>query len=77
MPLKPNCNFNLILSLSSISLFADQDFANKLKDDLNKNDDGSRQLKEISTLSANQLFSILGLDDPQCDKNGDKVINGD
>lgn len=77
MPLKLNCNFEYYLSLSGISLFADQDFAAKLKDDLNKGDDGSRQLKEISSLSANQLFSILGLDDPQCDKNGDKVINGD
>lgn len=77
MPLRLNCNFEYYLSLSGISLFADQDFAAKLKDDLNKGDDGSRQLKEISSLSANQLFSILGLDDPQCDKNGDKVINGD
>lgn len=55
----------------------DRDFAAKLEADLNNNDDGSRQLKEISVLNAAQLFSILGLNDPSCDKNGDKVINGD
>lgn len=63
--------------MSNINLFVDRDFAAKLEADLNNNDDGSRQLKEISVLNAAQLFSILGLNDPSCDKNGDKVINGD
>lgn len=62
--------------MSSISLFADQGFAQKLQADLNQNDDGKRSLTEISKVSANQLFTILGLADPNCDTNGDNVING-
>lgn len=27
-------------------------------------------------MNAAQLFSFIGLNDPGCDKNGDKVING-
>lgn len=57
-------------------MFADQGFAQKLQADLNQNDDSKRSLTELSSLSANQLFTILGLDDPNCDANGDKVING-
>lgn len=77
MPLNQNCTSFCNISLENISKFADQSFATKLQADLNNDDDGSRQLKEISSLSANQLFSILGLNDPGCDRNGDKVINGD
>jgi len=62
--------------LSNINSFSDRTFANQLQADLNNNDDRSRQLKEISSLSANQVFTILGLNDPNCDKNGDKIING-
>ena len=63
--------------MSSINLFADQTFAKKLQADLNNDKDSSRQLKEISTINAAQVFSFLGLYDPGCDKNGDKTINGD
>ena len=62
--------------MSNINSFSDRTFANQLQADLNNNDDRSRQLKEISSLSANQVFTILGLNDPNCDKNGDKIING-
>jgi hypothetical protein len=57
-------------------LFTDQNFAQQLQSDLNQSDDSKRQLTQISSASANQLFTILGLDDPGCDQNGDSVING-
>lgn len=63
--------------MSSLSGFADQAFAAQLKADLNNNDDSKRTLKEISAVSANQLFTALSLDDPNCDANGDGVIKGD
>lgn len=66
-----------IFSLNNINSFVDRDFAAKLQADLNNNDDGSRTLKEISVTNAAQLFGVLGLNDPNCDRNGDKVINGD
>ena len=77
MLLRQSCKFLFYHSLNSISSFADTNFAKQLQADLNNNKDSDRQLKEISTLNANQLFSILGLNDPNCDKNGDKVIKGD
>ena len=48
-----------------------------LEKDLKESDDSQRQLKEIDNISANQLFGILGLADPQCDKNQDGTIKGD
>lgn len=44
---------------------------------MNNKDDGKRTLKELSALNANQVFGALGLDDPNCDANGDGVIKGD
>ena len=63
--------------MDNIDGFADRDFANALKADLNKEDDGDRKLRELSTVSANQLFTVLKLDDPGCDENGDGIIKGD
>jgi hypothetical protein len=63
-------------SLSNLNLFTDQSFAQQLQADLNQGDDSKRTLTQISSSSANQLFTILGLDDPGCDSNGDAVING-
>lgn len=63
--------------MDNISGFADQKFAADLKADLNQEDDDKRKLTELSAVSANQLFSVLKLDDPKCDANEDGVIKGD
>lgn len=33
-----------------------------------------RTLKIIDVVSANQVFSLFGLNDPNCDKNGNKYL---
>lgn len=58
-------------------MFADVKFRDQLVADLNNADDSKRSLKEISAVSANQLFTILNLHDPGCDKDGNGVVNGD
>ncbi len=72
-----NCTIIFYCRLSSLSGFADQKFAAQLQADLNNKDDSKRTLKELSAVSANQIFTVLGLDDPNCDANGDSVIKGD
>ena len=57
--------------------FSNQEFAKKLKADLEQADDSKRELKEIDTISAAQLFGILGLEDPERDANEDGKIKGD
>lgn len=63
--------------MANIGNFADEDFAKKLESDLKTDDDSDRKLVEISTLSANQLFTVLKVNDPNCDANDDGVIKGD
>lgn len=77
MPSRLNCTNVCYSRLASLKGFADQTFASQLEADLNNNDDSKRTLKELSPVSANQLFTALGLDDPNCDANGDGVIKGD
>ena len=76
-PSRRNCTFYDNVRLANIGRFADQTFAKQLEADLNEADDSKRKLKELTPLSANQLFSVLGLDDPDCDANDDGVIKGD
>lgn len=63
--------------MSNSNLFVDTQFRDQLVNDLNNSDDSKRSLKEISALSANQLFTVLGLYDPGCDKDNNGVIKGD
>ena len=63
--------------MDNLGAFADQNFAKMLEKDLKESDDSNRQLKELSTVSANQLFGILGLADPGCDKDSNGKIKGD
>lgn len=77
MASKLNCKIHIYHRLASSSQFADTTFRDQLVADLNQADDSKRTLKEVSALSANQLFTILGVYDPGCDKNNDGKINGD
>ena len=63
--------------MANIGGFANRDFADKLKADLNEGDDSKRSLKEIDAVSAQQLFAIFKIANPNCDANGDNNINGD
>jgi hypothetical protein len=74
---KKNCTYLKYISLANINGFADQSFAQKLKEDLNQSDDSKRTLTSLSAISANQLFGALGLTDPGCDTNGDGIVAGD
>ena len=58
-------------------VFADAAFGSTLKADLNNGDDSKRSLKELSATNAANIWTVLGLDDPKCDANGDGVVKGD
>ena len=64
-------------SLSNLDGLANQETAKALRADLNEKDEGKRTLKSIDTASVNQLFSVLGIKDPGCDKNNDNKVEGD
>ena len=51
--------------------------AQALKADLEQTDESKRTLKEIDTATVNQIFSLLGLKDPGCDKNNNNKVEGD
>ena len=57
--------------LTNIDRFTNAEFREQFKKDLNESDDSKRKLVSIDVLSADQLFSILNLPNPKCDKNGD------
>ncbi len=61
-------------SISNLSTFKDQTFAQQLKEDLNQDKDENRKLKQISPQSAEELFKIFGIKGIVCDTNGDGVI---
>ena len=63
--------------MANLGKFSDQNFAKQLEKDLNTEKDGDRSLEQIDPTSATQLFGILGLSDPKCDKDGDGAIKGD
>lgn len=71
------CIYLIEYRLASLNKFANQEVANSLKNDLNTADDSKRTLTKIDNLSANQLFSIFELKDPNCDKNNDGFVTGD
>lgn len=62
--------------MANLNSFSNEDFRNKLESDLYENNDSKRQLKSIDVLSAKQLFTIMKIDDPECDHNKDGEING-
>jgi hypothetical protein len=45
--------------------------------DLNESDDSKRTVTSIDVTTTNQLFSVFGLKDPNCDKNADGQVSGD
>lgn len=55
VPIPPNP------SISNLSTFSDQQFAQQLQQDLNEDNDKNRKLKQISPQSAEELFKIFGL----------------
>lgn len=63
--------------LGNIDKFANQDTALKLKADLEEPDAKKRTLEALDTATANQVFSLFGLQDPGCDKSGNGLIEGD
>lgn len=68
---------HLSYSISNLAKLANKDLADKLRNDLNTEDDSKRTVKSIDVASANQIFSIFGLKDPGCDKNKDGQITDD
>lgn len=63
--------------LQNIGSITNIEEAQALKNDLNEPDDSNRKLKSIEALTANQIFGILRIKDPKCDKNGDGFVKGD
>ena len=60
--------------MNNVDGFANQDFANKLKKDL---EGGDPTLKEIDMQSVNQLFTLFNINVPEnCDANGDGKLFG-
>lgn len=72
-----SCKYFRNSSLDNIGKFSDTAFAASLKADLENGNDSKRSLKEVSAMNANIIFGALGLDDPNCDANGDGTIKGD
>lgn len=56
---------------------ANQTTADQLRADLGQTDDKKRTLTSIDVLSANQIFSLFGLNDPGCDKDNNGFIEKD
>lgn len=58
-------------------MFTDKDFREQFQKDLNEKDDSKRVLKSIGVISADEMFDILNLPNPQCDADGNYIIEGD
>ena len=63
--------------MDNIDGFANREFAEQFKKDLNENDNSHRKLISIDAVSAQQLFALLGMNNPGCDADGDNYISGD
>ena len=50
--------------------------AEELKEDLLEDDDSKRKMKSLDAVTANQIFKIFGVDDPNCDESGDGKLTG-
>ena len=74
---KRSCIRIFLLRLANLGKLSNQDYAKKLKADLEQEDDDERDLREIDPTTASQIFGILKVHDPQCDENGDGRIKGD
>jgi hypothetical protein len=56
---------------------ANQTTADQLRVDLAQADNKKRTLSSIDVLTANQIFSLFGLNDPGCDKDSNGYIEKD
>ena len=65
--------FDDYLRLDNIDRFANKNSAEQLKADL---ETGNYQMNEIDVVTVNQIFSLLKIKDPKCDKNDDLKISG-
>ena len=61
--------------LQNIDKIANKTAANLLKNDLQKTDKSSYEMKSIDSLTANQIFGIFDLEDPVCDENHDGILS--